>query len=172
MPGNAELIAELRGQLERIQERRAGHEAMLATLTETRGELATLTATVTSPDGGVTVVAGAGGLVRSVRLADHALRTTATALSELIETTIRRAIAEAARQQTEIIHERLGPDVDPTRILGPQTRFLEPACRRPPAFPEPATPPPHQSPARGGVAGSTGDVTDDTDGPPTILARR
>jgi DNA-binding protein YbaB len=148
MPGNAELIEELRAQLARIEARRADNDAMLARLTETDAELAALAVTATSPDQAVTVVAGPGGIVRSVRLAEHAMRSSAAALSEVIDATVRQAVAQAARRQVEIVRDRVGHDVDPLWLLGPQAAFAELRAPAPPV------------------------TTDDDDGPPTILARR
>ena len=144
MAGNTELIEELRGRLNRV---RADQEAVLATVASAHVELAALAATVTSPDGAVTVVAGPGGIVRSVSLAGD------PGLSATVEATIRQAVAEVARRQLEIVRERLGDHVDAAQVLGPQAMFLEPA---PPAAPE------------------IGDEIDDDadDGPSTILAVR
>ena len=140
MPRNTELIEELRGRLNRV---RADKEAVLATVASAHAELAALAATATSPDGTVTVVAGPGGIVRSVSLRGDAQ------LSAALEATIHQAVAEVTRRQLEIVRERLGDHVDPTQILGPQAMFLEPATALPAAPPAP-----------------------DDDGPPTILAVR
>jgi DNA-binding protein YbaB len=152
MSATADLVAELSAQLERIRARRADNEVMLGRLADARSELAALAATAASPDGAVTVVAGPGGIVRSVTLAEHAMRRTAAALSEIIDATVRQAVAQATRQQLEIVRDRLGDHVDPQEILGPQAVFAELAEHRPD--------PPRKAAAI------------DDDQPPTILARR
>jgi DNA-binding protein YbaB len=155
MSGNAELVAELRVRLERIRDRQAEHEALLGSLTAAQAELAAITASATSPDGAVTVVAGPGGIVRSVQLAEHALHHTAAALSAVIDATVRQAVAQAAREQLAIVRDRVGDRVDPKEILGPQAMFAELA-----------EPPVATAPVR------RTDPDIDEDGPPTILARR
>lgn len=159
MSGNAELVEELRARLERIRDRRAEHEAVLGSLTTARAELAAITASATSPDGAVTVVAGPGGIVRSVHLAEHAMRHTAAALSGVIDATVRQAVARATHEQLAIVRDRLGDRVDPKEILGPQAMFAELAEQ-----PTAPAPPAHTD------ADTDADV--DEDGPPTILARR
>lgn len=155
MPGNAELVEELWARLERIRDRQAEHEVLLGSLTAARAELAAITASATSPDGAVTVVAGPGGIVRSVRLAEHAMRHTAAALSGVIDATVRQAVTRATREQLAIVRDRLGDRVDPKEILGPQAMFAELAG-------QPAAPAPR----------ADADTDIDEDGPPTILARR
>lgn len=153
MPDNTELIADLRARLVRIRDRKADNDMLLAKLGTARSELAELAATVSSPDGTVTVTAGPGGIVRSVCLSDNALRTTATALSHTIDATVRQAVAEATARQLDIIRTHVGDDIDPNDLLGPQAKFAELATSEPPRPPLPA-------------------MDADEDQPPSILAVR
>jgi len=81
---NPELIEEMRWQLRKIEERKADNARMMAQ-----------PATLTSPDGTVTVVT-AGGLVQEVRLTPDAMRSDAATLGATITVTI-RAVAAPAR---------------------------------------------------------------------------
>lgn len=83
------------------EERRARYNQM-------REEIRQLQASVTSANGGVTVVAGPSGSIREVRLTDQALRTDATSLSRTITQTLQRAAAQAARQMAEIVERYAG----------------------------------------------------------------
>lgn len=75
-----------------------------------RGELESLQVSATSPDRSVTVVAGPGGAVLDVRLTDDALRLGAQQLGASIMSTLRDAVAGAAREQASIVQEYVGDD--------------------------------------------------------------
>ena len=79
-------------------------------LAEMRGELESLQVSATSPDRTVTVVAGPGGAVLDVRLTDDALRLGAQQLGASIMSTLRDAVAGAAREQAGIVQEYVGDD--------------------------------------------------------------
>jgi DNA-binding protein YbaB len=93
-----------------------------------------------SPDRAVTVVAGPGGSVRSITFADHALGQSAQALSRLTTSTLRQAVAEAARSQADIVQRYAGEHID---ISGRVTLLQDEL------FAEPAAEgfPPHRAPA-------------------------
>jgi DNA-binding protein YbaB len=76
-----------------------------------QSELETLQVTVSSPDQAVTVVAGPGGSVLDIRITDDALRLGAERLSTELMTTLREAVADAARQQAGIVEEFAGGPV-------------------------------------------------------------
>ena len=82
---NPELIEEMRWQLRKIEERKADNARLLAQ-----------SATLTSPDGTVTVVT-AGGLVQEVRLSQDAMRSDAATLSATITATLRGVAAAPSR---------------------------------------------------------------------------
>jgi DNA-binding protein YbaB len=117
-----DLVEEMRWQLGKIRDRQAANEELLGKLDEAKGELAALEAKVSSPDGRVTVVAGSGGIVRSVELAENAMNTNAKTLTATINATVKAAIAEATGKQLEIVRARVG-DVEPVQVLGPQAKF-------------------------------------------------
>lgn len=75
-----------------------------------REELAGLEATATSPDRSVTVVAGPGGAVKDVRLTEAALALGPQNLGGVIMSTLNEAVADAVRQQADIVQEYAGDD--------------------------------------------------------------
>lgn len=95
---------EFQAGLKNVDDRFANLGAMQA-------DLSTLEATATSPDRSVTVVAGPGGAVLDIRVTDQALSRGAQALSITLMTTLRDAVAEAARKQASIVEEHMGDDL-------------------------------------------------------------
>lgn len=77
----------------------------MALMTE---EIKAIEAAETSPDRSVTVVAGASGSVKSVKITDVAMSKSAQALSQLVHRTFQLAMAKAARQQAEIVQRYAG----------------------------------------------------------------
>ncbi len=78
-------------------------------------ELASLEVSAASPDHAVTVVAGPGGAVTDVRVTEAAMRLTPEQLSATIMSTLRAAVADAARTQAAIVQDHVGEDAD---VLG------------------------------------------------------
>jgi len=76
-----------------------------------QSELAGLEVTVNSPDKAVTVVAGVGGSVRDIRFTEVALQLGSQRLGDVVMTTVREAVGEAARRQAAIVQEHMGGDV-------------------------------------------------------------
>lgn len=76
-----------------------------------QSELESLEVVVSSPDRSVTVVAGPGGSVLDIRITDEALRLGAERLGTELMTTLREAVADAARQQAGIVQEFAGGPV-------------------------------------------------------------
>ena len=76
-----------------------------------RSELENLEVTVTSPDHAVTVVTGPGGAVLDVRFTEDALRLGPEQLGAVVMSTLREAVADAARQQAGIVEEFAGGPV-------------------------------------------------------------
>lgn len=102
-----QLVAEFekfQSKIRNVDDRFDGVDAMQA-------ELGQLEATATSPDRGVTVVAGPGGAVLDVRFTEDALRQTPQALSAAVMSTLAQAVAESARRQAAIVEEHLGDDM-------------------------------------------------------------
>jgi DNA-binding protein YbaB len=74
-----------------------------------RDEIAAIKAIANSTDRTVTVVAGPAGAVLDVRLTEQAVRTgSAASLSASIMSALRLAVADAARQQAEIVQRYVG----------------------------------------------------------------
>jgi DNA-binding protein YbaB len=72
-------------------------------------EIAAIKVSVSSADRAVTVVAGPGGAVLDVRLSQDAFRAgSPQALSATVMSTLRLAVADAARRQAEIVQRYVG----------------------------------------------------------------
>ncbi|AIJ20738.1 YbaB/EbfC family nucleoid-associated protein [Amycolatopsis methanolica] len=106
---HGDLVEQLQQKLRRIDELKQQGEQRQAAFTRMKHEIGELSITVSSPDRGVTVVAGPGGSVQSVRVSEQALQGSAIQLSSTITTTIHEAVAAAARRQAAIVQDALGP---------------------------------------------------------------
>lgn len=120
-----DLVQEMRWQVDRIRSKQAENAELLGKLEATKEQLSALEARVSSPDGHVTVVAGSGGIVRSVELTDSAMGSNASTLSATINATIESAIAAATSKQLDIVRTQVGQDVEPVSVLGPQAKFAD-----------------------------------------------
>lgn len=105
---HGDLVAQLQDKLRRIDELKQKGDQRQAALTRMKDEIGAMSVTVSSPDRAVTVVAGPGGGVQSVRVSDEALQGSAIQLSSTITTTIHEAVAAAARRQAAIVQDALG----------------------------------------------------------------
>jgi DNA-binding protein YbaB len=105
---HGDLVSELHEKLRRIDELKRQGDQRQAALTRMKDEIGAMSVTVSSPDRAVTVVAGPGGGVQSVRLSEEALQGSAIQLSSTITTTIQEAVAAAARRQATIVQDALG----------------------------------------------------------------
>jgi len=76
-----------------------------------QSELENLEVTATSPDQAVTVVTGPGGAVLDIRFTEDALRLGPEQLGSVVMSTLRAAVADAARQQAGIVEEFAGGPV-------------------------------------------------------------
>ncbi|OXM63467.1 YbaB/EbfC family nucleoid-associated protein [Amycolatopsis vastitatis] len=99
---------ELIAQFENFRSKVRQAEARFAGVGDMQERIARLETTVTSPDGTVTVTAGAGGTITGLRLTAGATRVEAGQLSATIMDTIRRAVAGAAQQQAGIVDDAFG----------------------------------------------------------------
>lgn len=74
-----------------------------------KDEIAAIRATASSSDRAVTVVAGPGGAVMDIKLTEQALAaSSAQALGSAIMSTLRLAVADAARQQAAVVQRYVG----------------------------------------------------------------
>lgn len=101
-------MEQLLAQFETFQAKVKEAEARFAGVGDMQEQIAQLETAVTSPDGTVTVIAGAAGTVTDIRLAAGAMHLEAGRLSATIMTTLREAVAEAVRKQAGIVDEAFG----------------------------------------------------------------
>lgn len=99
---------QLIAQFEQFRAKMRDAEARFAGVDDMQQQISELENTATSPDGTVTVVAGAGGAVTDLRLTPGALRMDHAQLSTLILTTMRQAVAGAVEQQAGIVDNTFG----------------------------------------------------------------
>ncbi|ALG12528.1 YbaB/EbfC family nucleoid-associated protein [Kibdelosporangium phytohabitans] len=85
-------------------------------------ELKAVDGTASSPDGMVTVVAGAGGSVKSISFDESFKTATADLLAKTVMHTIARAQADAARAQAEVVRRGLGGSELLDRVLSEEER--------------------------------------------------
>lgn len=102
-----QLVAEF----EDFQSRLKSVDDRFSDIAGMRSELASLRVSVTSPDRAVTVVAGTGGSVQDVRFTEAAVQLGSQRLGEVVMSTLREAVAEAARRQAAIVQEYVGDGV-------------------------------------------------------------
>jgi DNA-binding protein YbaB len=103
-------LEQLREQYEQFKEKRRKAEAEnpLQRVGELHEQLSALEATVKSPSGKVTVVAGPGGSIKDILLADDAVNQPASTLAAELKSTVQQAVAAAARQQATLVDEHMG----------------------------------------------------------------
>ncbi|TVT16850.1 YbaB/EbfC family nucleoid-associated protein [Amycolatopsis rhizosphaerae] len=125
---------QLIAQFENFQAKLRQAEARFAGVGDMQERIAQVETTVTSPDGNVTVVAGAGGTVTGLRLAPSAVRLGSDRLAEVIMATLRQAVGGAVRQQAGIVDDAFGDawrSAQPHRASSRATG-CSPRCSAPP----------------------------------------
>ncbi|AXX32578.1 YbaB/EbfC family nucleoid-associated protein [Actinosynnema pretiosum subsp. pretiosum] len=120
---------QLVAQFERFQARMTRVEQQFAGVDDMRQRLAELEVAATSADRSVTVVAGPSGAILDIRLTEQAVRKPAHALAGELMSTLRKAVAEAARRQAGIVDgalgEAFGDDLDLTeQVLETQAELF------------------------------------------------
>jgi DNA-binding protein YbaB len=101
-------MEQLIAQFENFQTKIKQAETRFAAVGELQGELAELEVRKTSGDATVTVVIGPAGAVRDIQLTASAMHLSPGQLSATIMSTLRQAVAAAAREQAEIIDQTMG----------------------------------------------------------------
>ena len=101
-------MEQLIAQFENFQAKVRQAEARFAGVSDMQERIAQVETTVTSPDGNVTVVAGASGTVTDLRLAPGAMHLAPARLSAMIMSTLRQAVAGAVQQQAGIVDNAFG----------------------------------------------------------------
>jgi DNA-binding protein YbaB len=87
-------------------------------------ELRNVTAEVSSPDGVVTVVAGAGGAITDVRFTDAVRSTQLREASRSVLAALRAAQAEATRKQAEVVRSCLGSTEELEQVIAADERLF------------------------------------------------
>lgn len=136
MPDSAELLEEMRQKLEFFERANRAAEARAAGYDAMGTELRTVEASVQSPDRSVTVVAGLSGSIKEIRFTEDARRLSTTQLSQAVMSTLRQAVAAAARQQAEIVQGHVGTDIPiAERVMKTQQEIFGARPAEPPARP-------------------------------------
>lgn len=142
-PGIAEEMEKLQQQLDRLDKSKQETDARFARLDGLKEEMESLEATVTSSDRAVTVVAGPGGGVKSIKFSEEARKLSPTQLSSAATSTLQQAVAQAARQQAEIVQGHLG---DSSNVLERVMKTQEEIFGATPAGEAEQAPQPEQPP--------------------------
>lgn len=157
MASSEEQLAKLVGIYNEFKAKVEASKKATPDVGQLREQLTEVKAGVWSDDRSVRVVVGPGGGVQDVHLSPEALRQQPSALSASILTTIRRAVADAAQQQAQIMSAGFGRDDVADVVLANQARAMgttveeltDPAPVQPatdddgwasPAAPDPAEP--------------------------------
>ncbi|OLT44196.1 hypothetical protein BJF85_20150 [Saccharomonospora sp. CUA-673] len=131
---NRDLIERARHQAQQARDKQAEWGELLSSLEGAKHEFDALEVRATSPDGTVTVTVGAGGIVRSVELADNAVHGNARTLTASINATITQAITQATAKQAEVVERHVGQRpggdaIGSEQILGPLSKFTAAPAR-------------------------------------------
>lgn len=121
---NEELLEQMRQRLAKIESGQSDAQQRLDRYAAMSEELKTVSATATSTDRSVTVVAGPGGSVRDIRLTDDIKRLSPSQLSASIMDTMRQALAASARKQAEVVQEAVGDTDVLDRVLKTQEQIF------------------------------------------------
>ena len=111
-PALADQLDLLREQMDRLRQSRQNADARRADAEGLRRQVTSLEVTTQSADRAVTVVAGPGGSVKNITFSEQARALSPTQLSQATMSTLRLAVAEAARRQAEVVQEFLGGGSD------------------------------------------------------------
>lgn len=144
---------ELRQKLDALRATSRRAEEQAADMERMRERIGSVSATATSTDKAVTVTAGPGGAVTDIQFTQEALNQSPSQLSATALSTVREAVADAARQQAEIVQE-YAPDGDVLeRVMSAQEQMLGTTVERPQP-PETHADPPESGPYDEGVPDS------------------
>lgn len=118
-------LDQLNQKLESLKEAGRKVEQQMSGLGQIKEQLGEIEARATSEDRSITVVAGPGG-VTDIELNQDALRRSPSQLSGAIMTALREAVAEAARQQADVVQEFLPESDVRERVLRTQQEMQDP----------------------------------------------
>ncbi|EHK87276.1 YbaB/EbfC family nucleoid-associated protein [Saccharomonospora azurea] len=100
--------AQLMRRIEALDTAAADNRRRAEAYQRTEEELKDVSASVTSPDGVVTVVAGPGGVISSVTFSESVHDLSPASLSTTVQQTIAAAVAAVARRQADVVRRGLG----------------------------------------------------------------
>lgn len=136
-------MEKLQQQLDRIGKMKQQTDARFARLDGLKEQMESIEASVTSPDKAVTVVAGPGGGVKSIKFGEEARKLSPTQLSQSATTTLQQAVAQAARQQAEVVQGAMGEDSNVLeRVMKTQEQIFGAVPGEDAPAPKPAAPDP------------------------------
>ncbi|GAA4826574.1 hypothetical protein GCM10025787_00160 [Saccharopolyspora rosea] len=120
----SEIADQLLARIEAIDTAAAENTARAESYQRMTERLAEVRGRATSPDGVVTVVAGADGAVHSITFSDQIRNVAPQALSASVVHTIAQARAMAAREQAEVVRAELGDTEVLDRVLESDERIF------------------------------------------------
>lgn len=120
----SEIADQLLARIEAIDTAAAENSARAESYQRMTERLAEVRGRATSPDGVVTVVAGADGGVHSITFSDQIRNAAPQALSASVLHTIAQARAKAAREQAEVVRAELGDTEMLDRVLESDERIF------------------------------------------------
>jgi DNA-binding protein YbaB len=143
----SEVAKQLLARIEAIDTAAAGNRQRAETYQRMADELKGVQGRATSPDGVVTVVAGAGGEVTAITFTEAVRQVPPAALSATVLHTLAAARASAARMQAEVVRRGLGDTELLDRVLDADERLFGDRRPRDPGPPPTATRRPAPAPA-------------------------
>lgn len=138
---NDDIAKQLLARIEAIDTASADNDLRAKSYERMAEQLAGSEGRASSPDGMVTVVAGANGTVQSITFTEQIRNATPKALAASVLHTIAQARAMAARQQAEVIRTGLGDTELLDRVLDSDERLFGDRRPQDPGPPPSAAPP-------------------------------
>ena len=118
-------LEQLTQAFERFEATKRRADDRLAGYAAVKDKIAEIEATAQSPDRGVTVIAGPGGAVKDLKFTPQALQQGPSALAAATLSTMRTAVAAAARKQAAVVQEFVGDDMNVLdQVLQTQAEML------------------------------------------------
>ena len=127
MPG----LEDMQRKLDALKATAERAESQQGDLARMREEITAIEESATSSDKTVTVTAGPGGAVTNVSFTQEAMRLSAIQLSSTVMSTLRQAVAAAARKQAEIVQGHVPEGDVLERVLQTQEEMLGTSIERP-----------------------------------------
>lgn len=123
-------LEEMRAKLDALKEAARKAEANKPDFAQMQARITNVSASATSQDKAVTVTAGPGGSITGIEFKQDAMKLSPLQLSSTVMSTLREAVAAAARQQAEVVQE-FAPDSDVMeRVLATQEQIFGATAER------------------------------------------